>query len=108
VCACPADRKAGWAGTRGPAFANAGLPAAGTACDQHQRQGGIPGDGIPARWALWQGRKWAGYARPYVYWSGTEYAPNPNNAWNFNTNDGNQNNDNKNNELYAWAVRPGD
>lgn len=28
-------------------------------------------------------------------------------AWNFNTNDGNQNNDNKNNEFYAWAVRPG-
>lgn len=42
------------------------------------------------------------------YWSGTEYAPNPNNAWNFNTNDGNQNNANKNNALYALAVRPGD
>jgi hypothetical protein len=41
------------------------------------------------------------------YWSGTEYAPNPNNAWNFNTNDGNQNNDDKNNALYAVAVRPG-
>ncbi len=42
-----------------------------------------------------------------VYWSGTEYAPNTNNAWNFNTNDGNQNNANKNNALYAVAVRPG-
>ena len=41
------------------------------------------------------------------YWSGTEYAPNPDNAWNFNTNDGNQNNDDKNNALYAVAVRPG-
>jgi hypothetical protein len=41
------------------------------------------------------------------YWSATEYAPNPNNAWNFNTNDGNQNNDDKNNALYAVAVRPG-
>lgn len=42
------------------------------------------------------------------YWSGTEYAPNPINAWNFNTNDGNQNNDDKNNALYAAvAVRPG-
>ena len=30
-----------------------------------------------------------------VYWSGTEFAPNPNNAWNFNTDNGNQNNDNK-------------
>lgn len=43
----------------------------------------------------------------YDYWSGTEYAPNPDNAWNFNTNDGNQNNDDKNNGLYAVAVLPG-
>lgn len=42
------------------------------------------------------------------YWSGTEYAPNPNNAWNFNTDNGNQNNDNKDNNNYAWAVRSGD
>ena len=55
-----------------------------------------------------QGQKWAGYARPSVYWSGTEYAPNPNNAWNFNTNNGNQNNDNKDNNNYGWAVRSGD
>ena len=41
------------------------------------------------------------------YWSGTEYAPNPDNAWNFNTDNGNQNNDDKNNVLYAVAVRPG-
>ena len=75
---------------------------------QHERQGGIPGDGIPARWGLHRGRKWAGNAGSYVYWSGTEYAPNTNNAWNFNTNDGNQNNDDKNNEFFAWAVRPGD
>ena len=40
------------------------------------------------------------------YWSGTEYAPNTNNAWNFNFNNGNQNANNKNNN-YAWAVRPG-
>ena len=44
----------------------------------------------------------------YYYWSGTEYAPNTNNAWNFNTNNGNQNANNKNNEFYAWAVRSGD
>ena len=43
-----------------------------------------------------------------TYWSGTEYAPNPDNAWNFNTDNGNQNNDDKNNALYAVAVRPGD
>jgi hypothetical protein len=41
------------------------------------------------------------------YWSGLEYAPNTNNAWNFNTNNGNQNANNKNNQLYALAVRPG-
>lgn len=43
-----------------------------------------------------------------LYWSGTEYAPNPNNAWNFNTDNGNQNNDNKDNQNYGWAVRPGE
>jgi hypothetical protein len=47
----------------------------------------------------------------YAYWSGTEYAPDTNNALNFNTNAnnnaGNQNNNNKNNELYAVAVRSG-
>ncbi|MFO1404335.1 MAG: hypothetical protein U1E96_07120 [Azonexus sp.] len=43
-----------------------------------------------------------------VYWSGTAYAPDPAiNAWNFNTNNGNQNINNQNNEFYAWAVRPG-
>jgi hypothetical protein len=47
-------------------------------------------------------------AQTYAYWSGTEYASNPNNAWNFNTNNGNQNNNNKNNQIYAWAVSPGE
>ena len=42
------------------------------------------------------------------YWSGTAYAPDPAiNAWKFNTNDGNQNNTNQNNQIYAVAVRPG-
>ena len=40
------------------------------------------------------------------YWSGTELNPG-NNAWNFNFDNGDQNNDNENNELSAWAVRPG-
>lgn len=43
-----------------------------------------------------------------VYWSGTEYAPNPSHAWVFNTNVGNQVNDGKDVEFCAWAVRPGD
>jgi hypothetical protein len=43
-----------------------------------------------------------------VYWSGLEYlSPTSGNAWNFNTNNGNQNANDKNNEFYAVAVRPG-
>jgi hypothetical protein len=44
----------------------------------------------------------------YYYWLGSEYAPIPNIAWIFNTNIGYQGNLNKGNQLYAWAVRPGD
>ena len=44
-----------------------------------------------------------------AYWSGTEYvSPGSGNAWNFNTNDGNQNNNDVSNGLYAVAVRSGD
>jgi hypothetical protein len=43
-----------------------------------------------------------------VYWSGTEFASNPNNAWNFNPDNGNQNNNDKDNQNYGWAVRPGE
>ena len=44
----------------------------------------------------------------YDYWSGTEYAPDTNDAWHFHTNDGLQTNDVKPIALYAVAVRPGD
>jgi hypothetical protein len=44
----------------------------------------------------------------YVYWSGTEYAPNTNVAWGFNTNFGYQDGGGKSSEFFAWAVRPGD
>lgn len=43
-----------------------------------------------------------------LYWSGTEYAPNTNNAWRFGTINGFQFNSSKSNEFNAWAVRPGD
>jgi len=43
-----------------------------------------------------------------VYWSGTEYAPNTNSAWDFYTPNGLQGLSNKNDEFYAWAVRSGD
>ncbi len=44
----------------------------------------------------------------YVYWSGTEYAPNTGNAWGFSTGGGIQDNSNKYDHHYAWAVRDGD
>jgi hypothetical protein len=44
----------------------------------------------------------------YVYWSGSEYAPDPGYAWGFVTGDGNQGATFKFNQFYAWAVRPGD
>jgi hypothetical protein len=44
----------------------------------------------------------------YYYWSGTEYAPSPFDAWSFTTSYGIQSLDAKYNGLYAVAVRPGD
>jgi hypothetical protein len=43
-----------------------------------------------------------------VYWSGTEYAPNPSFAWFFDAVIGRQVFGGKINGFYAWAVRPGD
>ncbi len=44
----------------------------------------------------------------FVYWSGTAYAPEASHAWDFYTNEGLQKHDPQFNELFAWAVRPGD
>jgi len=41
------------------------------------------------------------------YWSGTEYAPDPNDASLFGTFIGLQSNGNKGLQVYGWAVRPG-
>jgi len=43
-----------------------------------------------------------------MFWSGTEYAPDTNYAWDFGTADGHQVYDGKIYSLYAMAVRPGD
>ena len=44
-----------------------------------------------------------------VYWSSTEYAPNPDDAWNFGIgNGGYQDFRSKDSHFYAWAVRMGD
>jgi hypothetical protein len=42
-----------------------------------------------------------------IYWSGTEFAPYPPDAWFFRFYDGVQYAFNKVNDCYAWAVRPG-
>jgi hypothetical protein len=44
----------------------------------------------------------------YLYWSGSEYAPDLARAWDLVTYDGSQTRSGKNASLYAWAVRPGD
>ena len=44
----------------------------------------------------------------YVYWAGTEYAPEPSDAWSLGTGDGFQAEVDKLEALYAVAVRPGD
>jgi len=43
----------------------------------------------------------------YLYWSGTEYAPNTKATWYFDTSNGGQNNATKSNVLFALAVRSG-
>ena len=44
-----------------------------------------------------------------VYWSSSEYAPDPHGAWDFGTDVGYQDGGyNKADQLYAWAVRLGD
>jgi len=43
----------------------------------------------------------------YLYWSGLEYAPNPDHAWYFNAFFGSQLESMKTNYNFAWAVRSG-
>jgi hypothetical protein len=69
-------------------------------------EGSRPGTGLFSLYPA--GSQVGGQYSPSWYWSGTEYANNPNNAWNFNTNNGNQNVNNKDNNNYALAVRPGE
>jgi hypothetical protein len=45
--------------------------------------------------------------QPDSYWSGTEYAPNPNRAWSLYFGTGYQNAGAKDLYYYTWAVRPG-
>jgi hypothetical protein len=43
-----------------------------------------------------------------IYWSGSEYAPDPDRAWDFVTYYGYQYAGNKGSQFYGWAVRSGD
>jgi len=43
----------------------------------------------------------------HVYWSVTEFAPDPPSAWSFHTNGGDQYAASKDARFYGWAVRPG-
>jgi hypothetical protein len=72
-------------------------------------QGGIPIAGFPTGGVALPPKVGGQSVQSNGYWSGTEYAPDPTNAWNFNTNNGNQNNDDKaNNNGFVWPVRPGE
>jgi len=44
----------------------------------------------------------------YVYWDDVEYAPHTDGAWAFDTDSGDQDDNDKGNSLYGWAVRSGD
>ncbi len=46
--------------------------------------------------------------RPYMYWSATDYGPDPEKAWRFHFSTGYQGNSLKTYKRYAWAVRDGD
>jgi len=48
------------------------------------------------------------HLQAFVYWSGTEYAPNTDFAWFFNFRVGNQGASTKDDGVFAWAVRSGD
>ena len=70
----------------------------------------VPGNGIGHRWprrlgVILGGGSGGNCVQTDNYLSGSEN--DANNAWNFNTDNGNQNNDDKNNQLFAVAVRSG-
>jgi len=73
-------------------------------------QGGLPvfRDAHPVGWSVFPPASGQVNVQSNNYWSGTEFAPNPTNAWNFNFNNGNQNANNKNNNNFAWAVHSGE
>ena len=63
--------------------------------------GGTAGNAMPANSLFFNEQVFA------AYWSGTEYFPNPDYAWDFNAYNGYQINYGKYYQFYAWAVSPG-
>jgi hypothetical protein len=58
-------------------------------------------------WGLTNTGPFGSSMQDFVYWSGTEYAPGPSNAWYFRPDFGVQSSVNKGLQYYGWAVRPG-
>jgi hypothetical protein len=65
------------------------------------------GSGPQSGWGLSNTGPFGTSMQDYAYWSGTEYAPSPGGAWDFNTLYGRQAYDDKVSQSYGWAVRPG-
>ena len=79
-----------------------------TLCSGAEAQASLPGLRPGQRRGCGDGREQVERAHASNnYWSSTSIAPNPNNAWIVNSNNGNVNNDNKTNNNYVRAVRGG-
>ena len=75
-------------------------------CFGKARRPGPPADGLACERLC--GREQAERAtQSNNYWSASTYAPNPDNAWIVNFNDGNLNANNRTNNNYVRAVRGG-
>jgi len=65
------------------------------------------GNGPQSGWGLTNTGPFSNFQSDY-YWSGLEYAPDTNDAWDFNFYYGFQSSTSKATSFYALAVRPGD
>jgi len=65
------------------------------------------GSGPQSGWGLSNTGPFGSSMQDYAYWSGTEYAPSPGDAWSFYADVGGQYFNVKDYQFYGWAVRPG-
>ncbi len=73
----------------------------------YDTSGNLTGCSLSSPWCLTNTGPFSNL-RPYIYASGTLYAPDPSLAWHFHFDNGIQEYDYKGSEMFAWAVRPGD